>query len=355
MINVPPSKVPFGGTASYGLTAGLGGSLAFAFASTHGPDAGLWPVLSIRYDLSTTPACSVSSALVPSCGAWFGSTTNQIGGETTPGDAVARQESELGRRLDIVHVYHSGSDNWPTQSEVALSSDRTNPRLLMVNWKPENGSTWAQVAAGANDVWIDTVASRIGDRLGSMPFFLTIHHEPEQEVRGDGSGFTPADYVAMFRHVVLRLQGDGVANAVIVWDMMGYSGWGDQGFYDVLYPGDDVVDWIGYDPYSHNGAPLVTFANRPGRAFPGFYSWATSVHPGKPLMLGEFGVDSPSDRSVSVFSSLAAQGDHAGDQGVHLFQPRSGLDDKTDSTGHESDPTVLAGGRAAFSDPYFQH
>ena len=231
VIRVPVSKVPWGGTASFGLTAGTDGVMALAFGSTQRPDAAQWPTLSISYDLSSAPACSVSSRLVPSCGAWFGSTTNTFGAETGPADAVARQESELGRPLDIVHVYHVGNEDWPTPTELALASNPVVPRLLMINWKPENGSTWTEIAAGANDALIDTVAARIRARLGDRPFFLTLHHEPEQEVQGSGSGFSQADYVAMFRHIVQRLRLDGVTNAVMVWDVMGFSGWADQGYY----------------------------------------------------------------------------------------------------------------------------
>ena len=355
-IRVPASKVPWGGTVSFGLTAGLDGGGALSFASTHGTDSTLWPTLSISYDLSSAPTCTVSALLVPSCGAWFGSTTNQFGTESGPADSVARQEAELGRPLDIIHVYHSGSEDWPTSTELSLISDPTTARRLFVNWKPEAGSTWADVAAGTNDNLIDTVAARIEARLGNRPFFLTLHHEPEQEVQGDGSGFSQSDYAAMFRHVVERLRLDGVTNAVMVWNMMGFSGWGDQGYYDAMYPGDDVVDWIGYDPYSHDGAQLTTFADRQGRVFPGFYSWATLVHPGKPLMLGEFGADSADPAlKASVFATFAAQARELPAIKAYVF-----FDHMLDSTTHgnnwayDDDPTVLAAARAAFSDPYFR-
>lgn len=355
-ILLPATKIPWGGTASFGLTTGLGGTGALAFASTRSSTPTVWPTLSISYDLSALPACSVSSLLVPSCGAWFGSTTNPLGAETGPLDSVARQESELGRPLDIIHEYHSGTDDWPTPTELTLVSEPTSPRRLFINWKPEAGGTWADVAAGVNDALIDTAAQRIIARLGTRPFFLTLHHEPEQEVRADGSGFSQLDYVAMFRHVVARLRLDGVTNAVMVWDVMGYSGWGDQGYYDSLYPGDDVVDWIAYDPYSHNGDQLTTFADKPGRVFPGFYRWATSVHPSKPLMLGEFGVDSADPAlKASVFSTFVAQAQTLPAIKAYVF-----FDHAADSTtagndwAYDDDPLVLAAARAAFLAPFFR-
>jgi beta-mannanase len=240
--------------------------------------------------------CALSAKLVPSCAALFGSTVSTTGSERTALDSVNRQETELNHGLDLLHVYHSGTGDWPTADEVSALADTKYPRYLFANWKPENGSTWAQVAAGAQDSAIDTVASRIKTRLGGRKFFLAVHHEPENELGGAGSGMTPADYQAMFRHVVLRLRADGLSNLVSVWDMMGWYRHGENGLYgsgsNGLYPGDDVVDWIAYDPYATNAEPLATFANNTasGSSFPGFYTWATQTHPGKPLMLAEFAI-----------------------------------------------------------------
>jgi beta-mannanase len=278
-----------------------------------------------------------------------------VGTEASATDAVAREEAELGRRLDLVHVFHVGGEDWPTPSELALVTDAASPRTLLVNWKPESGATWAQVAAGAADATIDAAAARVVARLGGRPFFLTIHHEPENEVGGAGSGYSPADYVAMYRYVVTRLRADGVTNAVTVWDVMGYSGWGDQGLYPALYPGDDVVDWIGYDPYTNDGSPLSAFVNRAGQNFPGFYSWATTAHPGKPLMLAEFGVAAPAPAArAAVFATLAAQA--AAFPALKAFVYFNHRPDSTtggQDYSFDDDQGVLAAATKAFGDPYF--
>ena len=132
-------------------------------------------------------------------------------------------------------------------------------------------------------------------------FFLGIHHEPEDEVRpAAGSGYTAKDYRAMFRHVVERLRAKGVTNAVTVMNYMGTPHWGGQPWFEELYPGDDVVDWIAEDPYIFGTDAVwwVPFAEAVNRRdpvnvpdWPGFYAWVTARHPGKPIMLGEWGVD----------------------------------------------------------------
>ena len=74
---------------------------------------------------------------------------------------------------------------------------------------------------------------------------------------------------------------------------MGFFGWAKTRS-TPLYPGDDVVDWIAYDPYGFGGPDGLrrSCSTRPAsRAGPGFYTWATRKAPGKPIMLAEWGFD----------------------------------------------------------------
>jgi hypothetical protein len=192
-------------------------------------------------------------------------------------------------------------------------------RMLLLNWKPEMGRTWAQVAAGdpTVDAAIDAEAKYLKSTFPEK-FFLGIHHEPEDEVKpAAGSGMTAKDYKAMYRHVALRLKADGVTNAVFVMNYMGTPHWGSQPWFEDLYPGDDVVDWIAEDPYifSENpvwGSGIGRAVNRTAEDFPkwpGFYTWATTKHPGKPIMLGEWGVDRKlgETKRSAIFAAIPAQ------------------------------------------------
>ena len=225
---------------------------------------------------------------------------NPLGSETND-QAITNYEQTIGRTLGLVHYYHRGTTLFPTGPEIARARQAGANRLLLENWKPENGSTWAQVAAGAQDAEIDAEAAHIKATFPER-FFLAVHHEPEDEViETAGSGFTAADYRAMFRHVVLRLRADGVDNAVTVADYTGAPKWGSQSWYDAMYPGDDVVDWLAEDPYvmspgtgwDSNYDQMVD-RTMSGFTFPGFYTWAGSMGQGKPIMLAEWGVDDPS-------------------------------------------------------------
>ena len=252
------------------------------------------PQLSVVISQPVTPACTVTTKLVPTCGRWWGA-----GMAFSPqplATKLAQAETLAQRPDDIVHTYHVNDQLFPTADEKAVALQPGHHRLLLINWKPATDMSWAAVANGGADHRIDNLANHI---KATFPyrFFLTIYHEPEDNVNMTaGSGMTAADYAAMYRHTVLRLRQDGVTNAVTVVNFMGFDPWAQQSWFGQLWPGDDVVDWIGLDPYGtgatsgYSARDFTTLVNRPSTGFPGYYSWATKTHPGKPIMLCEWGV-----------------------------------------------------------------
>jgi beta-mannanase len=188
-------------------------------------------------------------------------------------------EAQMGRKFDIVHFYHQWSQNFPTAEERALAAEG---RILLLNWK--SPGSWPAVANGSQDAQIAETAGRL-KALGSK-VFLAFHHEPENDV---GAAGQPADYARAFRRVVDGFRRAGAGNVLFVWNMMGYVG-GYGSIYPTLYPGDDYVDWIAYDPYNWYGCR----AGAKGRSFAQitkpFYDWTAAHAPGKPLMLAEYGL-----------------------------------------------------------------
>jgi hypothetical protein len=210
--------------------------------------------------------------------------------------ALAEFEERTGGPVDIVHVYHAAGDRFPTARDIAMTRQGGVERLLMVNYKPAGEHTWAEVDDGQVDDELDRQAAYLRSRY-TDPFFLTVHHEPENDVVPQaGSGFTARDYARMFRHVIERLRAHGVDNIVSVLNLMGSSEWATRPWFEQLYPGDSVVDWIAWDPYAcvNPERPCGDFAQMVDRTFseawPGFYTWARRTHPDKPLMLAEWGV-----------------------------------------------------------------
>ncbi len=255
------------------------------------------------------PACTVGPKLVPTCHVLWGAAAGGFG-PVPREEAVRGWEAHSGRPTTIYHAYHRGDEPFPTPAEVAMAHDPAHPRLLLINWRVDTDTSWARVAAGGVDGRIDREAARLrafGDR-----FFLVLHHEPENDVNPrPGSGATARDFAAMYRHVVLRLRADGVTNAVTVVAYMNYERWFATPWWSDLYPGDDVVDWIGLDSYVdaapgafHSGDFLSMLDRRAGTGFPGFYTWATRRFPGKPVMLAEWGVYGPAADKPQVFTSV---------------------------------------------------
>jgi hypothetical protein len=254
--------------------------------------------------------CTVSAKLVPSCGAWWGVAPASF--TATPrAQALHDFERKIGRTVDIYHAYHRGNEMFPTAAEIALAREPGKRRILLLNWKPDIGRSWASVAAGSMDAQIDRLAAHIKATFPEK-FFMVIHHEPEEEVRPRrGSGYAAGDFRNMFRHVVARFRAHGVRNALFTVVLMGFEGWGRQPWFDRLYPGGDVVDWVGMDPYASPQTPdfahLVNQTTGRGRGFPGFYNWSAKIAPGKPLMIAEWGVFSAGARKAAFFRSVAAQ------------------------------------------------
>jgi glycosyl hydrolase family 26 len=271
----------------------------------------------------TPPApagCVTGALLVPSCGVLWGSAA---GGFTdAPRDAALKDwEARTGRTAAIFHTYHRGDEKFPTKAEIAMTRDAARPRVLLLNWKVAYGSTWAKVAAGEKDARIDAWAAYLRANYADQKFFLALHHEPENDVQtGAASGMTAKDYAAMYRHVILRLRARGVTNVVNVLAYMGNEKWMAQSWWKDLYPGDDVVDWVGLDSYVsvekgyyHFGDFGDLLDRQPTGGGLGFYDWSVKNHPNKPIMVAEWGmyhrVSSPTSKAAAfatVLPELAA-------------------------------------------------
>jgi hypothetical protein len=251
----------------------------------------------------TTPApaptansgnCLTGKLLVPSCGVLWGAAA---GGFTdAPRDQALKDWERIsGRTATIFHNYHKGDEIFPTKAEIAMTRDAAHPRVLLSNWKIAYGSNWAKVARGEQDKRIDAFAARA--KAYGQPFFLALNHEPENDVVAKaGSGWEAKDFAAMYRHTILRLRAQGVTNVVNVLAYMGNEKWMAQSWWKDLYPGDDVVDWMGLDSYVsvekgyyHYGQFADLLDRAPTGGGLGFYAWATTRHAAKPIMVAEWG------------------------------------------------------------------
>jgi len=289
------------GTYSFALRSASTTEATRILSAESGDGRTTGPRLVMNYAAAPTPApparCTTGALLVPTCGVLWGAAA---GGFTdTPRDtALKNWEALTGRTAAIFHAYHKGDEKFPTKSEIAMTQDPAHPRVLLLNWKVAYGSNWAAVAAGGKDARIDAWANYVKANYGSQKFFLALHHEPENDVQlAAGSGMTAKDFAAMYRHVILRLRADGVTNVVNVLAYMGNERWMAQSWWKDLYPGDDVVDWVGLDSYVsvepgyyHFGDFGDLLDRKPTGGGLGFYDWSATSHPTKPIMVAEWGM-----------------------------------------------------------------
>jgi hypothetical protein len=251
----------------------------------------------------------VNAKLVNSCRPWIGGTSNSYPGVSGWKADILNFEKRAGRRADIVHSYHS-----PTQT--SLNADekyfvKRSSTYLYMNWKPD--AYWGP-AGGSNS----TVNRRIDAMAGSIKsvapkkVFLTIYHEPENDISKGGSKCsmyrgnkgTTAQYRAMWKNVRKRFDAKGVKNVVWTMNYMGYSGW-DCAVKD-LWPGNGLVDWITWDPYTGDKSSFRTDMTR-------FYNYLSShsdashAFTSKPWGIGEMGYEGYSQKKAyKYYDDMAA-------------------------------------------------
>ena len=302
---------------------------------------------------STTAAggsgsCRTGRKLVPTCGVLWGVAPGAFTDKRGP-RALAAFEKKTGRHQDIFHAYHNGTTQlFPTEDQISIARQKGEERILFLSWRPY-GASWAKIARGdrKTDAFLDRLAKHINKNFPEE-FFFSVHHEGENEVKEKrGSGYTAEDYSDMYRHVVDRLRSRGVDNLVTVLVHMAYVPHTTQNWFDRMYPGDDVVDWIGFDTYAYSDpgyghgdfAEMLNRKMKSRPSWPGFYNWATRKHAGKPLMIAEWGVWSskrnPSHKAdfyrevgeqIRKFPKIRAM--------VHFDTPhnRKGQDSRVDTT-----------------------
>ncbi|MEU4307692.1 MULTISPECIES: glycosyl hydrolase [Streptomyces] len=249
------------------------------------------------------PKCRPTELLEPPCGAWFGAFVPHD--KTNLADKVRAYEKNVGRRLDIVYTYHDMSAVTDTRLEGQLLTEQEQrvgeDRMLLLSWESKwwggtkaQQPTWRRIAAGdLDDSVIDVQARRVkeyGERTGKK-VFLSFDLEMDTRTPGNGS---PADYVRAYRHIHDRFRELGVDNVVWTWIITGYLDHAD--LFEQMYPGDEYVDWIGYNQYNYylcHKTDWLSFAQTQYAT----HDWVrANISDDKPLMLSEFGSASDPER-----------------------------------------------------------
>ena len=209
------------------------------------------------------------------------------GGPRGGEQALGRLEERLGRPLALDRVYHRWDEAFPT---VADRRSVAAGRTLFLGWScraSDGVLNWRHLAEGGYDDLVDARAAAL--RALDRPVLMSFCHEPATYVGRSG---TSADFVAAWRHLVVRTSADG-APVSWVWTLTSHAFRQQQA--DAFYPGDDVVDWVGVDGYVNVDCPWLDVPWR---------SWDETFGPaeafaeqhGKPLAVAEFSLrEDPAD------------------------------------------------------------
>jgi beta-mannanase len=216
-------------------------------------------------------------------------------------------EASVGRKFAIDHRYYPWATPMPDAYDKWTVAHGHIPMISVCSCYWDQGNTpvmWADIARGRYDLYLISIAD--GFKALKVPMFFLFDAEPETNVGTRGS---VADYVAAYRHVVDVFRQRHATNVAFVWSVTGYAFQSASGQAETaasLYPGDNYVDWLGVDPYNfdRNGV-WRSLAYEMGP----WYTWVRATHPGKPLMLSEWGsVEDPHDgnRKAQWFAQASA-------------------------------------------------
>jgi len=298
------------------------------------------PPLPALPGLPTTPA---TPAPAGPPGALFGAYVQAPGeNHDVQMAAVEKRERDLGRRLAIDHHFYPWEKDFPTEREKA---DLRDGRIPLISW---NGKALnLAIGLGQYDDLIRTRAQAV-KALGGK---VLIRWMWEMDGRQKAEDTThPALYIAAWRHIHDLFAEEGTTNVQWVWcpNATAFRTEDDRNA-PAYYPGDDYVDWICADGY--NWAPgrkddqWRSFAS----IYQDFYDWGVSR--GKPLMVGEYGVQerSPGEKARWLTDAREAlKTKFTAIKAVVYFDANKDYDWRVTSS-----PESLAAFRAMANDPWF--
>jgi beta-mannanase len=148
-----------------------------------------------------------------------------------------------------------------------------------------------RVAAGDYDAYLDAWGRDAAAH--GAPLLVRFAHEMNDAYRypWGPQHNTKEEFIAAWRHVVARVRAAGATNVLWVWSPhVAYEYW------DLWYPGDDVVDWVATGVLNYG--PIAQWSQwwSVAQIFGTRYAQLEAF--GKPIMMAEFG-------------SLAVGGDRA--------------------------------------------
>lgn len=215
-------------------------------------------------------------------------------------DTLPEYVSTVGSTPKILMWYR----NWkngpnPSFTPSDLDVAYKNGAMPMISWQPLDGDasdnqptySCANIIVGQYDGFITTWAQAAA--AYQKPFYLRLAHEmngdwyPWGTAPGNPNNNSPAQYIAMWRHVVTIFRQQGATNVRWVWSPNAISEFSTFSPFDQNYPGNEYVDWVGIDGYNFGtayGSGWRTISEIFGTSYDALTAMTT-----KPIMIAEIG------------------------------------------------------------------
>lgn len=252
-------------------------------------------------NLHAAADCTPSAILVNPCRPWLGAWAKDYPQASTGvKNQVTYHEQRIGKQIDLIKDYKTEGGTLSADDKYYVNRANT---YLLLTWKPAGSfGTGASSSAYSS---IDAMANSVKS-VAPKKIFLSIWHEPENDVspgttscsNAQGNAGSPAQYVSMWQNVHNRFAADGVNNVVWTFIPMGYSGW--NCMEKSLWPGNNLVDWVMWDPYANGDNDSWDKTISP------FYNWMTAnndashAYLSKPWGIAETGIHLNSQESSGV-------------------------------------------------------
>lgn len=235
-----------------------------------------------------------------------------------PGRAWGKHGAEFGKYLDgiksttgryphIAHIFwfmvasasYPQGGAFPAADLAEMKSRGIMPMVTLQTGVQSGGADQASytnqsVVDGSHDTYFTQFA--IDAKAFASPIILRFCHEfqhgathPWKLKANTNGGDTDAGrklYNDMWRHVHAIFQAQGATNVKWHWCPT------NSGVSQPYYPGDQYVDYLGWDSYSSITFPWDQWNYLDAHTqWKGAYQGATNISPTKPIILGEYGVD----------------------------------------------------------------
>ena len=273
----------------------------------------------------------------PKTGAWVGAVVQPPDfTKKSEEQAVLDWESQMGRKMDVVHTYHTWDNPFPDEVDRWAVA---NGRTLLLSW---GGTDTRVIQSGKYDDLIRQRAAAV--KAFGQPILLEWRWEMDRP-NLQSQIWTPEDYVAAWTHIRAIFARAKVTNVSWVWcpTADGFA----SGRAQKYYPGDAQVDWTCADVYpGENDSSFQTQAAA-------YLDWAKQ-HP-KPAIIGEYGAYGgfPGGQATWVQQAAAEAKQNPLIKGLVYFnwddqsgRPRTQLSLRGDND-------AVGAYRAFVADPYF--